>query len=444
MKKKWILIIIILVVVLMYNQKKISYTNFSGHVHNYMLGNTPFQEFIQTSNYWVGETGTVTTDYDTYFILNPKVKARTLDIFSQQTETYFWDYINDLENNIDITVPEPESLTNCNFGQSCYMYFSQEDKDKIMAAKSAHAVWLDKNNVVSWNLEDYSDEDLDYILSWDYMMESPISIIDYNPFIIYSFTDNFIRNTKENTAYALLDDYRGTFVHYSSSAQGEWWGTVSLNHVLTTLHNGHKVAGGCGHMSLVISMTMRNLNIPAYHDGGYFANGHSSAFIRDIGIVNHGDDIYSGGLKDTPTSEMLMPWDYFWNYVEPCGKATNCSSYWTVRYSALRKIQYPTNIVINACCYPETTFYDDCDDYLVSNGYVSSPSPENGNPIQVVTDQELQDFKDYLLSMCGTQSVVKKTIDVLDCGVIPPNNMFHPTILFNQCDFEYSDSFFRN
>ena len=298
-------------------------------------------------------------DYAQYFINNPGVMEAFVENLDQEAVNYFWNYIDNLESYGEITIPEPAELAQCNPPDECpYIYLSDQEMKKILAAKAAHAIWLDKNNYLSWNLMDYSDSELEELFKKEMLFLYSgsqyyySSLVDYSPSDAYEYANQFVQNDALNTAYAIINDLREDFRHGISGSDPVDT-AYSLKDALTEYYVGKRVSRhGCQTMSDIVIGLLRSISIPSYEDWGWYAGaGHSSAFFSGIErILIHGDDIYSQGLRATPTNELLMTFDYFYNNVYPCGKFTECAEYETLRFNALNATTYISDYTIDCCC----------------------------------------------------------------------------------------------
>ncbi|MBU1173746.1 MAG: hypothetical protein KKD44_29600 [Proteobacteria bacterium] len=373
-----IIILIIALVMIISQEKKQSYGGFYISLGNYNSGIISFIQFIQESNSWISEDQ---GDYTSYFDSNPLVKQAALDTMDQETEDYFWEYINELDETGMITMQKPSDLETP-LAPIGMVILSVEEHKRIRAALSAHSIWIDKNNLLPWKLSDYSQIDLSYLFDeqylFDYSGDDFTIVVDYSPSEVYNLMSNFVSVNQEQTLYSIIDDFRfgpHPFRH-GIETRDEIDIPYSLYDALTDygcptcddyLPESRVSRNGCQSMSRILSRVLRNLNIPSYFDKGWYAGGsHASLFIPYLSLVlNHGDDIYDGQLLSTPTdSRFLMPMSYFSNYVEPCGKLTQCADYWTVRYTKNNAIMYPPIGFINECCMYS---YDNCFNFLFNN-----------------------------------------------------------------------------
>ncbi len=294
-------------------------------------------------------------DYKDYLNNNPKVKS-LINAYDSTIKAYLLDYVDELEKTGSIFISEPSCLeSNPSDSSTCYM--DDSTTKKVLAAKSAYAIWLDKNNKVPWKLEDYSIDELKNIIrdeiecsqcAQDYFRH----IVDYSPSLTYQYTKDAIKDSKEATLYALVDKMR-TFRH---GLEGEPNGYVAID----TAFQEKISRVGCWSMSKLITALSRNLNIPGYVDSGWFGGGHASVLFPEISILIHGDDVYNSYLKETSSNELLASWSYFKTKIEPIGKAGYGElNYWAMRYNALNMVNYVSDSLKFECC-----FFHICEDEI--------------------------------------------------------------------------------
>jgi len=290
----------------------------------------------------------VPAEYVTYFNSNPQIKSQSIDGYDSYTTSFFWGYINELESTGRIGMEEPTNL--CNLLNDCpsNLKLTGIEWRKILGAKAAHSIWLDKNNILPWKLGDYSESELSYLFKKEklFLGDEMSLIFDYSPSETYDYAQQFIGANKEQTVYAMLDDFRygyggePDFRHFVAS---DPVGGVTYQFAVTARYGepGRDMkrvsSWGCHTMTRIVGATLRNLNIASYEqDGWMYGSGHSTEFISQIGIMIHGDDIYDVFL-DIPNDEFLMTWDYFNANIEPCGRYTTCAKdavfeFWIPRY----------------------------------------------------------------------------------------------------------------
>jgi len=282
--------------------------------------------------------------YANYFNNNPKVKSLTVDSYDEEILGYFWNFIEEIEITGEIYMEKPSCFINAPNSRICDL--SEIEWKKILASKIAHSIWLDKNNKVSWDLEDFRIENLRLLLDKDFLFNRGqrrfVDVADFSPSLTYKYTEENIRSSKEDSLYALIDslrDFRHGGVHIDRSQRctsdfdcknlpynqcfGEVCGFKDLDNFkdMDELFEFKVSSHGC-HSSTRISIALaRNLNIPAYYNSGWFGGGHATTVFPRIGLLLHGDDIYGGKSKNTPSNKLLASWNFFKEYIEPAGDA---------------------------------------------------------------------------------------------------------------------------
>ncbi|MBN2444960.1 MAG: hypothetical protein JXJ04_26635 [Spirochaetales bacterium] len=328
--------------------------------------------------------------YVDYFDENPAVKDHTVNIFNTQTLNNFLAFISQLELNGSITIDEPVALQNAipPEGPST-IYLTQDEHWAILGAKAAHAIWVDRNNLVPWKLGAYNPGDLVGLFANAELFRTIsgafYSVVDYSPTDVYGYMveNSLIGTTILETFHNVYDDLRSTddkisFLHGSES-YGDPTTVYSLYEAVTTYSDrGCKVARlGCQSMTRIMVGLLRSVNIPGTitTNGTWFLSGHSSAVWQCVQLVMpHGDDIYTATLRKTPTNEMLTPMSIYTDpsYTDVCGTDPYRIAR---RHTALRAFTYPDKWTISRCCDPEKYEYVDCLDYITREyGTVLTPA----------------------------------------------------------------------
>jgi hypothetical protein len=255
---------------------------------------------------------------------------------------------------------------------------------RIHAAKSAHAVWLDKNRKLNWQLHDYTEEELRDLFAKELLFDPGgntfFSVVDYSPSDVYRYAleNGLIGSNKMNTVYLVLNDLRGnniqtSFYHGSHDLDGDKLNTAhSLYNALTVCSPRPSnvcvriARHGCHSMSRIIIGLLRSLNIPGQivWNGTWFETSHSSAVWPALQhVMPHGDDIYEGSMRAVPNEEFLIPFSFYENAQNTavCGTNKPCLSH---RHHALMAMRYPAEWVEERCCNPAGFGYTSCAAYL--------------------------------------------------------------------------------
>lgn len=273
--------------------------------------------------------------YINYFNSNSEVKHASLDKLDNSTLEYFWSFIEELESTGKMDISPPEKKIN---NTADYAVLTENETRIIWAAKTAHAIWLDKNNLVPWKLNEYNSEELKTLFNKSYIFDDTMVcnpscshyttfeyIEDYSPSEVYNYSEQFISETREKTYYKIIEDAGTDFRHILSNENP----SNSVYESLVTYNGTRRIANGCNGMSRTLVAELRSLNIPAYESIG-LQYGHSSAFFEAVDkILVHGDDIYNMNLRNTPTEMITMSYDYFNENVAICNngnwRSSSCS-----------------------------------------------------------------------------------------------------------------------
>jgi hypothetical protein len=326
-------------------------------------------------------TPSLMEEYNLYFSSNPDVANATINSFNTDEIFYFWQYITELELSGHITIDPPLELQNCEEFDYCLdIFLSDIELNQVIAAKAAHSIWLDKNNMLPWNLKIYSSEDLKGLYDNAWIMNGIAfhSVVDYSPSDIYNYvlSNNLIGQTPQESIVNVLNNLRSTDsqINFLHSGSDEPMDTAySLYDALTTYVarcNCRIARKGCHSMTRITLGVLRSMNIPGYDlynfDEEYYFNGHSSAVWPALELVMpHGDDIYNGGLMATPSEEFLVLFSFYneAEHISVCGENNACLS---SRHRAILGTTYISENTRYSCCNPEWYGFSSCTDYLTT------------------------------------------------------------------------------
>lgn len=248
-------------------------------------------------------------------------------------------YLSELNHGRIPQIEVPSQLKQCEVPEHCRnIFMTTAESNDILAAKYAHMIWLD--GIVPWNLSDLSDDELDLLFNPDKIFDGYHNgyfynqIVDYDPFILYTYMKNLSRLTKEDTIESVISDLRKDFRHgfvsdiYRNTSQSTYG-------VLTTYHDNlfgreFRVSiRGCHTSSQLIEQMLKNLNIPAYDEDGWFdGKGHDSLIIPGYGVLLHGDYIYNSELRG---KNIFTSYSYFTDNITKCGRYSECAALETLR-----------------------------------------------------------------------------------------------------------------
>jgi len=340
--------------------------------------------------------------YSVYFDCNPMIADATINSFDPETTSYFWEYIDKLEDTGTIEMAEPVELQDCNEPESCtVIYLTDTEKKRIHAAKAAHSIWLDKNDILAWSIRTYSEDELAGLFDEAVLFSRSgsryyfLSVVDHSPSEVYDYIaeNELLKNDVLSTFHAVLDDLRSDFRH-SNTADINRNTAYTVREALTTYAaNDRRVSrAGCHSMTRIAIALLRCVNIPGEETtvGQWFETGHSSAVWPTLEyVLPHGDNIYNGLLRATPVDEFLPTLTFYQINLgtEPCGTSLVCLSH---RHMSLNAIRYPSHWTLDRCCDPTRYGYENCRDYIYDahSGYL--------------TEQEMDAAVIELENLCGT------------------------------------------
>jgi len=192
--------------------------------------------------------------------------------------------------------------------------YTQDEAKQAMGAAIAHAIDVDANDKVPWNLASESAADLDTIFDtttrfvpntmfagqfFGWGDTNPLRSLD---FVQTSYKANYDFATAltgaPTTQKAALDAVVGwaaaNLVHIGDVC-AEPNIPADLTDTLTTTRDGAVISrGGCHTTSKIMASLLRALNIPARTVAGWYAGfGHDTLLVPSFNLaLQHGDDIY--------------------------------------------------------------------------------------------------------------------------------------------------------
>lgn len=339
-----------------------------------------------------------------YFKGHPTVAAATVQKFEKDPDIlpHFCIYMEQLENTGRIQIDEPYfSSKVCIEPDDCiYISLSLLEQAQILAAKTAHAIWLDRHQIVPWRLDAYTPKQLDQLFQRDFLFEedytysyfgivmehSFYSVVDYSPSDVYAYIQErqLIGTDMLSTVHKVMDDLRTTGTHrnfYHGVSGRDPSTAYTLYDALTSKNeNGDRISRmGCGSMTRIVLGLLRSMNIPGLetHEGIWYTGTHSSAVLSltpTALVLPHGDDLYGPTYYEIPTEKFLPTIDFYADSPNRavCGSDNYCIS---LRHKAMLLIDYPARWDIERCCHAAEYGYETCSDYLQSQ-YGANLTPD--------------------------------------------------------------------
>ncbi len=316
---------------------------------------------------------TYDAEYSLYFAENPRVEDISINSMDEESLGYFWGYVDELENTGFIQIEEPLESQNCIEPDVCTSICPSDHELKtILAAKYAHSIWIDKNDLVPWKLSDFTDAELQQqFLPFTCFF----AVVDYSPSYAFSYMveNDLIKDSLQNTFYAVIEDLRTAdwkdsngFLHGIGSLDPTHT-AYTLEQALTTYRPGtlSRISRrGCHTMTRITVALLKSVNIPGeIKTSGWFTPGHSSAEWSVVEtVLAHGDDLY-GIDRATPTRELLQRYAYYQSNIDtpPCMGDIPCLS---VRYHRLNNLKYPDRDLLMDCRRPYYKGAVSCEDYV--------------------------------------------------------------------------------
>lgn len=256
----------------------------------------------------------------------------------------------------DNCVAPPAYYMRCNTGCNTSGYaevplgdsfYSDLTQKNIRAATVAHGLYIDKQNLVSWNLSDYSALSLGDLFDAEAIMDAVsftnfqtgetfrgfkhVDVMTFQPYTDYLIMQNnqYLKTTKTATLIELFN-YSNTYIHGISNILN-FNRPMTVQEMHDTLFEEVQIArNGCHSITRFIEGLCRSVNIPALAiltnsttgtDPGFFLNTHRSLLLRDEGrVLRHGDDMYTSRFDSFPDLTKTVLISYYeanWE-TEPC------------------------------------------------------------------------------------------------------------------------------
>lgn len=337
------------------------------------------------------------TRYAAYLAANPRVFAATFGRLDAAGKAYLCKDLDEIEAKSSITIAEPAASASCTEPASCtYITPTADERRQILAAKYAHAIWLDRNAKVPWSLANGSPAALDGLFDPNVLFRNGthfMSVVDYSPTDAWNYLvgRKLIRADMKSSMIAVLADLRTTdtkleFVHgIGTGTDPDPVNTAyTLDQALRTRVT--KPGGvtvrvsrrGCHSMSRILLALLRAMNIPGneVHAGRWYGAGHSTPYWPAMRLViPHGDDLYQATLRVTPTAALLTPESFYTDSANTavCGSDRGCLGR---RHASLNAVAYPARYTTRRCCDPTTYGYASCSAYLTANYSTTLSSAE--------------------------------------------------------------------
>jgi len=302
---------------------------------------------------------------------------------------YFWPFIKDLETSGKICVPEPLGFSspdldgcsepeNRSRGRCRQFQITVQETEIYLAAKTAHAVWLDKTGQLPWKLKDYEEAELAMLFDKNLLFWYPnglpgfISIADYSPSAAYTLTREFVRSDIHSTILDIIYDLRTNdqkvgFLHGSTKLGGtqeirNLWDALTT-YIVRRDDEVRVARNGSSSMAYIFAGMLRSINIPAnVVYGKWNCTGDAEVEIPSAQmIIPNGDDFFTTWLKATPTEEMFPSYSFYEeeDNIEACKDHEFPQGCIGKRYPILKFIEYPSDWLFDSVCKK-----DSCEDYL--------------------------------------------------------------------------------
>ncbi len=303
--------------------------------------------------------------WQSYFASRPALAAATLGRLGAAGLAQLCADLALLDGGGKLVVAEPQASKACVEPSYCPSIVpTQSERDRIQAAKYAHAVWLDAKGGVPWKLKDLSVSQLDELFDPTALFAGGVLfkyVVDHSPSDAYQYLvdQGLIKQDMLSTLVAVVDDLRTTdleidFVHGLKGNGHPVDTAVTVYDALKTFVKPRISRKGCHSMTRIVVALLRSVNVPGreVNGGQWYLNLHSSAQWPVVGrVLAHGDDVYSAALRAAPSAELLTPTAF---YSDPantavCGADKGCL---VGRHTALVASKHPAKYYVTRCCDP--------------------------------------------------------------------------------------------
>ncbi len=235
------------------------------------------------------------------------------------------------------------------------IYVTQEEAHEIYAAHLAHSLWLEKNQIVPWSLQEYSQEQLKEIVrpqaffySWSDQQEIYASslLLNHSPRESFSIAAQAESFSDQKTAIIEIVKQLRSYKH----------GTLHIDpREITTLKemSEEKISRhGCHTTSLFLVQAAKSLNIPGRYIIGYYAEGgHRSAIFEFTDqVLAHGDDPYNRLVSDTPSAELMDSFTYWEDEVLSQEKGDPQGAHNSMVHNYENGMKYPSRTLLKNYC----------------------------------------------------------------------------------------------
>ncbi|MBN1698729.1 MAG: hypothetical protein JW881_14535 [Spirochaetales bacterium] len=232
---------------------------------------------------------------------------RNYDQWTWNQRDRLFSMIEDLEAGREILPDDPPELNG--------IYLDESDAWNIYLAHVAHSLWLDVNEIVSWNLVDFSERELEYLLDvrrlmkydfYGYRFATEVTgrVTAWNPRVCYRFLShyNIIRESQRSTLYALTDWMRSHLVHYGRDDDihsiYNYPGPPPIDRILYPPEPRPHLTAGCWGTTGIYYALLKSLNIPVKAETTDLEGDHSRPEFVSLDMsMPHSDDVYSQYLQ---------------------------------------------------------------------------------------------------------------------------------------------------
>jgi archaellum component FlaG (FlaF/FlaG flagellin family) len=276
----------------------------------------------------------------TTLLSNPKISSNIIWENSGGVNTYsswstaqkndFRDAVLRLERELPQEMTSPPTLVGSND-------ISAADAWQIYIQHVAQSLWIEKNNLVSWDIVSFTDDQLSYLLDsrkllhynagtnrYTFSTHLMGSATAWNPQINYRFLSNydFVKNNQTNTIYALTEWMRAHLRHISGSDEYidlyGYEGLPPTDKILYPLEGEDHITAGCWGTSGFYASVLRSINIPVEHARTQFGSSnatHSRPYFPTIDLsMPHADDVYNATF--VPSGIVVPISDLFYTSTE--------------------------------------------------------------------------------------------------------------------------------
>jgi len=225
--------------------------------------------------------------------------------------------------------PELPQTAEIKEGQCYYgteFYFDEKTSQDIFTSQVAFSLYLEKNKILNWSLEDYSNEELNllfnnqsYFVGKGDLFGSPYYLNWDQAHVFHLLSEEgIIQDSAEETLYALTDwimkhlEHEAVTFNLNKAIERYGYPDITRIESLFNTYDSKNPIAGCWGMTDFYQLVLATLNIPAKEGITSFPPGyHSRAEFPSLKLgLFTSDDVYSFNIsseRNIPVEDIFLP-----------------------------------------------------------------------------------------------------------------------------------------